>query len=51
MVAHGGTAGLIAESLIAVAVAAVFVAIWLRERRHGEERDLGDGSSPLRDDH
>ena len=36
---HGGTYGLLAELLVAVAVAAFFVAVWLRERhaRDGEE--------------
>jgi hypothetical protein len=39
LVAHGGVPGAIAEGTIAVAVVALFVAIWLRERRSGEERD------------
>jgi hypothetical protein len=36
--AHGGTYGAIGEGLLAVGVAAFFVAIWLRERRHREDR-------------
>jgi hypothetical protein len=39
LVAHGGVPGAIAEGTIAVAVVALFVAIWLRERRRGEEQD------------
>jgi hypothetical protein len=39
LVAHGGVPGAIAEGTIAVAVVALFVAIWLRERRSGEEQD------------
>ena len=39
LVAHGGVPGAIAEGPIAVAVVALFVAIWLRERRSGEEQD------------
>jgi len=37
IVAHGGTAGAIVESLVFVAVAAVFLAVWLRERRGSRE--------------
>jgi ABC-type phosphate transport system permease subunit len=33
VVAHGGTAGLVIEALLAVTVIAVFAAVWLRERR------------------
>jgi hypothetical protein len=33
VVAHGGVAGALVEGLIAVGVAAIFVAIYLRERR------------------
>lgn len=33
MIAHGGVGGAVVESLIALTVAAVFVAVWLRERR------------------
>jgi hypothetical protein len=38
VLAHGGVAGAIAEASIALLVLAVFVAVWLRERR-------GDGDS------
>jgi hypothetical protein len=31
--AHGGVGGAIVEALLVLTVAAVFVAIWLRERR------------------
>ena len=37
--AHGGIPGAIAEGTIAVAVVAVFVAVWLRERGSGDEED------------
>lgn len=37
--AHGGIPGAIAEGTIAVAVVALFVAVWLRERAGGDERD------------
>lgn len=47
--AHGGTAGAIVESLLVLAVAAVFVAIWLRERRSARER-AARGPARLRDD-
>ena len=39
VVAHGGVAGAIVEALLAVGVAAVFVAVWLRERRAGRSGD------------
>jgi hypothetical protein len=44
--AHGGTYGAIGEGLLAVAVAAFFVAVWLRERRHKGDR----APAELRDD-
>jgi hypothetical protein len=46
LIGHGGVAGAIAESFIALSVAAVFVAVWLRERRAGRS----EGPAPLRDD-
>jgi mannose/fructose/N-acetylgalactosamine-specific phosphotransferase system component IIC len=49
LVAHGGVAGAIAESLIAVAVVGIFVAIWIRERRARKEQ-ADDGSASLTDD-
>ena len=39
LLAHGGVPGAIAEGAIAIAVIGVLVAVWLRERREGEERD------------
>jgi hypothetical protein len=44
--AHGGTYGAIAEGLLGVGVAAFFVAVWLRERRHRGDR----APAELRDD-
>ena len=44
--AHGGTYGAIGEGLLAVGVAAFFVAVWLRERRHRGDR----APTELRDD-
>jgi ABC-type phosphate transport system permease subunit len=44
VLAHGGTAGLVVEALLAVTVLAVFAAVWVRERRarrtHGDEEPL-----------
>jgi hypothetical protein len=39
LVAHGGTGGAIAEVLIVVSIAAIFLAVWLRERRVGRSRN------------
>ena len=39
LLAHGGTGGAIVEVLLAVTVLALFVAVWLRERRAGDEED------------
>ena len=39
MIAHGGVGGAIVEGLLAVSVAAVFLAVWLRERRARRSRD------------
>lgn len=33
MLAHGGVGGAIVEGLLVLTVAAVFFAVWLRERR------------------
>jgi hypothetical protein len=33
LVAHGGTGGAIVESLLVLTILALFVAVWLRERR------------------
>jgi hypothetical protein len=35
LVAHGGTGGAIVEALLVVSIAAIFFAVWLRERRAG----------------
>jgi hypothetical protein len=37
LVAHGGLAGAIVEAAIALALVAVLVAVWLRERRADRE--------------
>jgi hypothetical protein len=39
LIAHGGVGGLVVESLLALTVVAVFVAVWLRERRADRSRD------------
>jgi hypothetical protein len=40
LIAHGGTGGAIAEVLLVVSIAAIFFAVWLRERRAGRsDRD------------
>ena len=39
MIAHGGVGGAIVEVLLVVGVAAIFFAVWLRERRAGRARD------------
>jgi hypothetical protein len=49
IVAHGGVAGAIAESFVALSVAGVLVAVWLRERRAGRAHSSGD-QARLRDD-
>ncbi len=46
LVAHGGIAGAIVESLVVLTVAAVLVAVWLRERRSGHD----EGPARFRDD-
>jgi hypothetical protein len=38
-VAHGGVAGAIVEASLAVGIAAVFFAVWLRERRATRAED------------
>jgi hypothetical protein len=35
---HGGVYGALGEALIAVAIAAFFLAVWLRERRRTADR-------------
>jgi len=47
LLAHGGVGGAIVEALVVVAVAGVFVAVWLRERgRRGDP----DAPARLRDE-
>ncbi len=38
IVAHGGVGGAVVEALLALSVAAVFLTVWLRERRAGRSR-------------
>jgi hypothetical protein len=42
LAAHGGTAGAIGEGAIALGVAALFLAVWLRERRRGGDDNESD---------
>ena len=42
MIAHGGVGGAIVEALLALSIAAVFVAVWLRERRGRRSHDQDD---------
>jgi hypothetical protein len=37
--AHGGVGGAIVEAMLVLSVAAVFIAIWLRERRSRSQDD------------
>ena len=39
MIAHGGTGGAVVEGMLAISVAAIFLAVWLRERRARRSRD------------
>ena len=39
MIAHGGVGGAIVETLLVAGIAAVFVAVWLRERRASRAHD------------
>jgi len=48
-VAHGGVAGAAIEALVGLAVLAVFVAVWLREKRVREESS-SSGPARLRDE-
>ncbi|MGH3077428.1 MAG: hypothetical protein ACRDPZ_04525 [Gaiellaceae bacterium] len=41
LVAHGGLAGAIVEAAIVLALVAVLVAVWLRERRADREDESG----------
>lgn len=37
--AHGGVGGAVVELLLVVAILAVFLAVWLRERRASDDED------------
>ena len=39
LVAHGGVGGAIVESLLALTILGIFLAVWLRERRASRSRD------------
>jgi hypothetical protein len=39
IVAHGGVGGAIVESLLVLGIAALFFAVWLRERRARRSRE------------
>jgi hypothetical protein len=49
IVAHGGFVGAIVESLLFLTVAAVLIAVWLRERKAGRDQ-AHEGPARLRDD-
>ncbi len=42
LVAHGGVGGAIVEALVAVSIAGLFLAVYLRERRGGHSRNEDD---------
>jgi len=42
LVAHGGVGGAIVEALLALSIAGVFLAVYLRERRANRSRDEND---------
>ena len=39
LLAHGGTAGAVIELALVLGLVAVFLAVWLRERRAGRDDD------------
>ena len=39
LLAHGGVGGAIVEALLALSIAGIFLAVYLRERRDGRPRD------------
>jgi hypothetical protein len=49
LIGHGGLAGAIVEGLIVLAVVGVLLAVWLRERRAGDESEPG-AEARLRND-
>jgi hypothetical protein len=42
LLAHGGVGGAIVETLLVLTIAALFVAVWLRERRGNSSREDRD---------
>jgi len=42
LLAHGGVGGAIVEALLAISIAGVFLAVYLRERRSGRSRNEDD---------
>ena len=46
LVAHGGVGGAIVEALLAVGIAAIFLAIYVRERRSREPGSEDDQIRP-----
>lgn len=39
LIAHGGAGGAVVETLLVVSIAAIFFAVWLRERRSRRDED------------
>lgn len=39
MLAHGGVGGAVIEGLLAVSIGAIFLTVWLRERRARRSRN------------
>jgi len=39
LLAHGGVGGAVVEALLAAGILAIFLAVWLRERRAGRSDD------------
>ena len=42
LLAHGGVGGAIVEALLAISIAGIFLAVYLRERRAGRSRNDDD---------
>ena len=45
LVAHGGVGGAVVEALLVVSILAIFLAVWLRERR-ADRDDTNDQIKP-----
>lgn len=43
MIAHGGVGGAVVEAMLAISIVAVFLAVWLRERRARRSQDDDGG--------